>query len=262
MFISLLFQSCFLELFLLFFDCVPNCAKPKNTENSLVLIQYFALGTFRKRTKNIKNICKNSSCFYIDFSSKIMTFSGSKSAWIFGWFFHWKWPPKVGHFQWKNHPKNKTFSEPLKNRFFLRSWSAPGQCPMTVLIFFSRFFRFLAENGCKKGSQKITRFLFLLGVLAPGTHQNRICDATSTFHRFPIDFGPHFHWFLVLLGPILGCFYAGSPFSPFPKYLPTNTDSPVSPQGCGGLRPAHTMTFGVPFFIDFSIVFKNDESVK
>ena len=140
MFISLLFRACFLELFLLFFDCFPNCAKPKNIENSLVLIQYFALGTFRKRTKKIKKQCKNSSSFGIDFSSKIMTFSGSKSAWIFGWFFHWKWPPKVGHFQWKNHPKNKTFSEPLKNRFFLRSWSAPGQCPMTVLIFVFRFF--------------------------------------------------------------------------------------------------------------------------
>ena len=29
--------------------------------------------------------------------------------------------------------------------FFLRSWSAPGQCPMTVFIFFSRFFDFLAK---------------------------------------------------------------------------------------------------------------------
>ena len=151
MFISLLFRACFLELFLLFFDCFPNCAKPKNIENPLVLIQYFALGTFRKRTKKIKKICKNSSSFGIDFSSKIMTFSGSKSAWIFGWFFHWKWPPKVGHFQWKNHPKNKTFSEPLKNRFFcvLGALRDSARWPYS---FFFRVFWFLAENGSKKGS--------------------------------------------------------------------------------------------------------------
>ena len=45
-------------------------------------------------------------------------------------------------------------------------------------------------------------------------------------------------------------FFAGSPFSPFPKYLPTNTDSPVSPQGCGGQRSALTMTFEVLFASD------------
>ena len=157
MFISLLFRACFLEFVILFFDCFPNCAKPKNIENPLVLIHYFALGTFRKRTKKLKKQCKNSSSFCIDFSSKIMTFSGSKSAWIFGWFFHWKWPPKVGHFQWKNHPKNKTFSEPLKNRFFcvLGALRDSARWPYS---FFFRFFGFFAENGSKKGSQKSTYF--------------------------------------------------------------------------------------------------------
>ena len=144
-------------------------------------------------------------------------------------------------FSMKKPSKKQDVFRASRKSFFLRSWSAPGQCPMTVFIFFSRFLGFLAENGCQKGPNKFHLFV----VWPPKTLQNRICDATSTFHWFPIDFGPHFHWFWVLLGPILGCFYAGSPFSPFPKYLPTNTDSPVSPQGCGGLRPAHTMTFGL-----------------
>ena len=93
----------------------------------------------------MNNQCKNCLSFCIDFSSKIMTFSGSKSAWIFGWFFHWKWPPKVSHFQWKNHPKNKTFSEPLKNRFFgvLGALRDSARWPYS---FFFRFFRFLVEN--------------------------------------------------------------------------------------------------------------------
>ena len=150
-------RACFLELFLLFFDCFPNCAKPKNIENTLVLIHYFALGTFRKRTKKIKKQCQNSSSCCIDFSSKIMTFSGSKSAWIFVWFFHWKWPPKVSHFQWKNHPKNKTFSEPLKNRFFCVLGALRDSARWPYSFFFS-FFRFFAENGRRRGSQMACGF--------------------------------------------------------------------------------------------------------
>ena len=58
MFFSLLFRACFWKFCLLLFDYFPNCAKPKNIENPLVLIHYFALGTFRKRTKNKKNMQK------------------------------------------------------------------------------------------------------------------------------------------------------------------------------------------------------------
>ena len=107
MFISLLFRALFLEFVLLFFDCFPNCAKPKNIENPLVLIQYVAFGTFRKRTKKIKEICKNASSFSIDFSSKIKTFSASKSASILASIFLEKWLPKGGqksHFFTKNRP--------------------------------------------------------------------------------------------------------------------------------------------------------------
>ena len=180
MFISLLFRACFLELFLLFFDCFPNCAKPKNIENSLVLIQYFALGTFRKRTKKIKKQCKNSSSCCIDFSSKIMTFSGSKSAWIFGWFFHWKWHPKVSHFQWKNHPKNKTFSEPLKNRFFGVLGALRDSARWPYSFFFS-FFWIFGRKWLPEWSGK-TYTVWAFG--APGAAKN----VPKTYPRRNLDF--------------------------------------------------------------------------
>ena len=178
--LSLPFRAGVLHWFLLFFDCFPNCGKPKNIEKPLVLIQYFALGTFRKRTKKIKKQCKNSSSFCIDFSSKILTFSGSKSAWIFGWFFHWKWPPKVVHFQWKNHPKNKTFSEPLKNRFFCFFGALRDSARWPYWFFFC-VFRFLDENGRQRVSPRGVRE-------EPPNHPKRSKNDPKTHLRRNLDF--------------------------------------------------------------------------
>ena len=76
-------------------------------------------------------------------------------------------------------------------------------------VFGCRFrclFRFLFENGCQRVSK--TEYPLSRGTTqnAPKTVPKRICDATSTFHRFCMDFGAHFHWFLVLLVAILDCF--------------------------------------------------------
>ena len=175
-------------------------------------------------------------------------FFGFKISMDFWMVFSLKMASKSRPFSMKKPSKKQDVFRASQKSFFLRSWSAPGQCPMAVFIFFP-FFWIFGRKWLQKGVPKnVPLFCFL----PPGTHQNRICDATSTFHRFPIDFGPRFHWFLLLLGPILDCFFAGSPFSPFPKYLPTNTDSPVSPQGCGGLRPAHTIWLLTAFLRPFS----------
>jgi len=66
----------------------------------------------------------------------------------------------------------------------------------------------------------------------------------------------------MILGIIVHEFLVGSPFSPFPKYLTTKPDSPVSPWGAAvnALRlqldaflDQKTLTFGIPFGIDVFI---------
>ena len=61
---------------------------------------------------------QNIKQFLHRFFMKTHDFFGFKIGMDFWMVFHWKWPQKVSHSQWKNHPKNETFSEPLKNRFF------------------------------------------------------------------------------------------------------------------------------------------------
>ena len=162
----------------------------------------------------------------------------------------------------KTIQKTSRFPSLSKIVFFLRSWSAPGQCPMTVLIFFFRFFDFWTKMVAKRDPKQVTLSLGNGTKTLPKRSQN----ASATQPRFFIDFawilGPIFIDFWWFWDPFWIVFFAASPFSPFPKYLPTKTDSPVSSQGWGGLRPALTMTFGIPFNIDFSIFFQNGESVK
>ena len=128
------------------------------------LISKYIFGVFlhfpQKTNQNNSKICKKSSSFGIDFSSKIMTFSGSKSAWIFGWFFHWKWPPKVSHFQWTTIQKTRRF--PSLSKIVL--------------------FALLERSGT--------------------VPDDRIDFATSTFHRFYINFGTHFRGFWTILDAI------------------------------------------------------------
>ena len=45
-----IFETGFLMIFYSFFDRALNCANPKIIDLSLVLICYFALGTFRRRS--------------------------------------------------------------------------------------------------------------------------------------------------------------------------------------------------------------------
>ena len=116
-------------------------------------------------------------------------FFGFKISMDFYMVFSLKMASKSRPFSMKKPSKKQDVFRASQKSFFLRSWSAPGQCPMTVFIFFVFFFIF-GRKWFQKGHPKSCH---LLCVAAPGTHQNRICDATSIFHRFCIDFGPHFH---------------------------------------------------------------------
>ena len=162
--------------------------------NTLFCIRHFSK-TNQKNKKTMQKLKQFLHWFFI----KNHDFFGFKISTVFWMVFHWKWLPKVGHFQWKNHPKNKTFSEPLKNRFFYVLGALRDSARWPYWFFFHVFPDFWPKMDAKRAPKKVP----LLGVAGPGTHQNRICDATSTFHRFPIDFGSHFHWFLLLLGTIL-----------------------------------------------------------
>ena len=80
--------------------------EPENHWNSLVLIRYFALGTFRVFFFEA-TFEKETNDFQVDFSMNFITFSASNSASIFDSTFLQKWSQKGGqksHFFMKNVP--------------------------------------------------------------------------------------------------------------------------------------------------------------
>ena len=84
---SLPFRGCFFMIFYSFPDRALNCVNPEIIEIPLVLICYFALGTFRTRSifRQISISCRVH--FRIVFSSIFMIFSRSNLALIFQRFF-------------------------------------------------------------------------------------------------------------------------------------------------------------------------------
>ena len=74
-FVYCLFEVVFLMFFYSFLGRSLNCANPKIIDFSLVLIGYFALGTFRRRSTFRSISCQFRANFRIDFSSIFMTFS-------------------------------------------------------------------------------------------------------------------------------------------------------------------------------------------
>ena len=115
-------------------------------------------------------------------------FFGFKISMDFWMVFSLKMASKSRPFSMKKPSKKQDVFRASQKSFFLRSWSAPGQCPMTVFIFFSRFWGFLAENGSKKGSQKSAPFLLFAPRNAPKSHLRRDLDFSSISHRFWIPF--------------------------------------------------------------------------
>ena len=81
-------------MFYSFLDRSSNFANPKNIEISLVLLGYFALGTFRRRSIFGPISDEFRDHFHTDFSLIFTTFSASNLALIFASIFHEKGPPK------------------------------------------------------------------------------------------------------------------------------------------------------------------------
>ena len=112
---------------------------------------------------------------------------------------------------------------------------------------FHVFLDFWPKMVAKRGPKKWNLFCFL----APGTHQNRICDATSTFHGFPIDFGPHFHWFWCFWDPFWVAFLLVRRFRRFPNTYPLILIRRFPPRGAAvcALRTQWLLaSFLKPFF--------------
>ena len=78
-----LFEAVFLMNFYSFLDRSLNCVNPKIIEISLVLIHYFALGTFRRRSIFGPISYEFRDNFRIDFSLIFMIFSASNLASFF-----------------------------------------------------------------------------------------------------------------------------------------------------------------------------------
>ena len=80
-----------------------------------------------------------------------MTFSGSKSAWIFGWFFIEDGLQKQAIFNEKTIQKTRRFPS-LSKIFFFAFLERSGTVPDDRIHFVFPFFRFLAENGHQKAT--------------------------------------------------------------------------------------------------------------
>ena len=104
-------------------------------------------------------------------------------------------------------------------------------------VIFLIFCRKWSQNNSPKGGGLSDRNRPWVAPNAPKTLQKRICATTSIFHGFCTDLGSHFDGIIMFFGLILAYFFAGSPFSPLPKYRTTNPDSPVSPRGAAVNAP-------------------------
>ena len=131
--------------------------------------------------------------------------------------FSLKMASKSKPFSMKKPSKKQDVFRASQKSFFLRSWSAPGQCPMTVFIFFSRFLGFLAENGSKKGSQKSAVFGRCGPRNASKSHLRRNLDFSSISHRFWTPFSLIFGTFGTHFGLLL-CWFAVFAVSQIPTH--------------------------------------------
>ena len=109
-------------------------------------------------------------------------FFGIKISMDFWMVFSLKMASKSKPFSMKKPSKKQDVFRASQKSFFLRSWSAPGQCPMTVLFFFSVFSIF-GRKWSPKGSKMVWYF-------ASFCYPKRSQNASATQPRFFIDLGP------------------------------------------------------------------------
>ena len=100
-------------------------------------------------------------------------FFGFKISMDFWMFFSLKMASKSKPFSMKKPSKKQDVFRASQKSFFLRSWSAPGQCPMTVFIFFFGFFDFWPKMVCP-GVARGTSTHGLCGPSVPGPAPFRV----------------------------------------------------------------------------------------
>ena len=119
-------------------------------------------------------------CFFI----KNQDLFGLKISMDFQMIFSLKMASKSRPFSMKKPSKKQDVFRASQKSFFWRSWSAPGQCPMAVFIFFSLFQIF--GRKCRPGGCPLSRPLasfFRLGSRTlrggtPKTDFDAILDAS------------------------------------------------------------------------------------
>ena len=131
--------------------------------------------------------------------------------------FSLKMTSKSKPFSMKKPSKKQDVFRASQKSFFLRSWSAPGQCPMAVFIFFSRFFLIFGRKWFQKGVPKSETFWALWP-------PERIKIASATQPRLFIDFpsilDPIFIDFWYFWDPFWVAFMLVRRFRRFPNTYP------------------------------------------
>ena len=136
-------------------------------------------------------------------------FFGFKISMDFWMVFSLKMASKSRPFLMKKPYKKQDVFRVSQKSFLFAFLERSGTVPDDRIDFFFVFSIF-GRKWSPKVSHLATWFFACLARGRPKTLQKslpmRICDATLISHRFCMDFGTHFHWFLVVLGPILDCF--------------------------------------------------------
>ena len=119
-------------------------------------------------------------------------------------------------FSMKKPSKKQDVFRASQKSFFLRSWSAPGQCAMAVFIF-SFFWIFSRKRSPKRGPKKCQFFLLFGPRNAPKSHLRRNLDFSSISHRFWTPFSLIFGTFGTHVGLLL-CWFAVFAVSQIPTH--------------------------------------------
>ena len=131
--------------------------------------------------------------------------------------FSLKMASKSRPFSMKKPSKKQDVFRASQKSFFLRSWSAPGQCPMAVFIFFSVFLDFWPKMVPKRGPKKVSYFLLFGPRNASKSHLRRNLDFSSILHRFWTPFSLIFGTFGTHFGLLL-CWFAVFAVSQIPTH--------------------------------------------
>ena len=146
----------------------------------------------------------------------------------------------------KKPSKKQDVFRASQKSFFLRSWGAPGQCPMVVLIFFHVFLDFWPKMVAKRVPKKYTFFAFC------PPERTKIASATRPrlFIDFPSILDPIFIDFWYFWDPFWVAFMLVRRFRRFPNTYPLILIRRFPPRGAA-VSPCDYNDFWPPFWGHF-----------